>query len=111
MPTNRVIVLSYRPGSNPGAAAPASPASPASATTTGGAASAFTGIGRYVFTSEAFAVMDDVERALKPGAELDDIPVMQRLLDAGRLVGRRIRGRFLDVGLPDGHAEANAVLR
>ena len=55
--------------------------------------------------------MDDVERALKPGAELDDIPVMQRLLDAGRLVGRRIRGRFLDVGLPDGHAEANAVLR
>jgi UTP--glucose-1-phosphate uridylyltransferase len=77
---------------------------------TGGAASAFTGIGRYVFTSEAFAAMDDVERSLKPGAEVDDIPVMQRLLDAGRLVGRRIRGCFLDVGLPDGHAEANAVL-
>jgi UTP--glucose-1-phosphate uridylyltransferase len=77
---------------------------------TGGAASAFTGIGRYVFTSDAFRVIDDVERSLKPGAELDDIPVMQRLLASGRLAGRRIRGRFLDVGLPDGHAEASAIL-
>jgi hypothetical protein len=52
-----------------------------------------------------------VERTLHPGMELDDIPVLQRLLAAERLVGRRIRGRFLDVGLPDGHAEANALLR
>ena len=78
---------------------------------TGGAASAFTGIGRFVFMPEAFAVMDDVERTLKPGVELDDIPVMQRLLAMHRLVGRRIRGRFLDAGLPDGYAEANELLR
>jgi UTP--glucose-1-phosphate uridylyltransferase len=77
---------------------------------TGGAPSAFTGIGRYVLTSEAFDVIDDVERTLPSGAELDDIPVMQRLLAAKRLVGRHIRGRFLDVGLPDGYAEANALL-
>jgi UTP--glucose-1-phosphate uridylyltransferase len=77
---------------------------------TGGALSAFTGIGRYVFARDAFGVMDDVERTLPTGAELDDIPVMQRLLAANRLVGRLIRGRFLDVGLPDGYAEANALL-
>jgi UTP--glucose-1-phosphate uridylyltransferase len=77
---------------------------------TGGALSAFTGIGRYVFTSDAFDAIDDVERTLTAGAELDDIPVMQRLLAAKRLVGRRIRGKFLDVGLPDGYAEANKLL-
>ena len=78
---------------------------------TGGAASAFTGIGRYVFTSDAFQVIDEVERSLAPGAELDDIPVMQRLLSRNRLLGRRIRGRFLDVGLPGGLEEANELLR
>lgn len=78
---------------------------------TGGAASAFTGIGRYVFTSDTFQVIDEVERSLAPGAELDDIPVVQRLLSRDRLIGRRIRGRFLDVGLPDGLEEANEVLR
>jgi UTP-glucose-1-phosphate uridylyltransferase len=73
---------------------------------TGAAASAFTAIGRYVFTSEAFAVIDDVERSLAPGAELDDIPVMQRLLERRSLIGRFIRGRFLDVGVPEGFREA-----
>jgi UTP-glucose-1-phosphate uridylyltransferase len=77
---------------------------------TGGAPSAFTGVGRYVFEPEVFDTIDEVERALKPGEELDDIPVMQRLLARGRLVGRRIRGRFLDVGLPQGYAEANELL-
>jgi UTP--glucose-1-phosphate uridylyltransferase len=77
---------------------------------TGGARSAFTGVGRYVFTPEVFGVVDEVERVLDPGAELDDVPVMQRLLAAGRLVGRRIRGRFLDVGLPQGYTEAEVRL-
>ncbi|MDQ3557072.1 MAG: sugar phosphate nucleotidyltransferase [Gemmatimonadota bacterium] len=77
---------------------------------TQGAPSAFTGVGRYVFTAEVWAAIDETDRALAPGAELDDVPVMQRLLGRGRLIGRRIRGRFLDVGLPQGHAEAEAIL-
>lgn len=77
---------------------------------TAGAAAAYTGVGRFVFTPDAFPIMDAVERTLPPGVELDDIPVMQRLLERGRLVGRLIRGRFLDVGLPAGYEEANALL-
>jgi UTP-glucose-1-phosphate uridylyltransferase len=75
---------------------------------TGGKPSAFTGVGRYVFTHEAFDVNDDVDAALSDGAELDDVPVMQSLLAAGRLTGRRIRGRFFDVGLVSGYVEATA---
>ena len=75
-----------------------------------GASSAFTGVGRYVFTSELFPTIDEVERALPPGAELDDVPVMQRLLARGRLIGRRMRGKFLDIGLPDGYREADELL-
>ena len=75
-----------------------------------GAASAYTGVGRYVFEPDAFGVIDEVERALASGMELDDVPVMQRLLERGRLVGRRIQGRFLDVGLPQGYHEANELL-
>ena len=78
---------------------------------TQGAPSAFTGVGRYVFTPDVWDAIDETERDLAPGAELDDVPVMQRLLAGGRLIGRRIRGRFLDVGLPQGHAEAEAILR
>ncbi len=76
---------------------------------TGGARSAFTAVGRYVFTPELFDIIDEIDRALAPGAELDDIPVMQELLRRGRLVGRRIAGRFYDIGLPGGYAEANAA--
>ena len=75
---------------------------------TAGKSSAFTGVGRYVFTHEVFDVIDDVESTLPEGAELDDVPVMQRLLAAGRLTGRRIRGRFFDVGLVSGYVEATA---
>lgn len=77
---------------------------------TGGAPSAFTGVGRYVFTAEVWDEIDQVERALADGAELDDVPVIQRLLARGRLVGRRVRGRFLDVGLPQGYEEAETLL-
>jgi len=77
---------------------------------TGGAASAFTGIGRFVFASDGFEAIDEVERTLAQGKELDDVPVMQLLLSRDRLIGTRIRGRFLDVGLPEGYAEANHLL-
>lgn len=75
-----------------------------------GAPSGVTGVGRYVFLPEVFQAIDQVEKQLKPGTELDDVPVMALLLAAGRLIGRRISGEFLDVGLPVGYSEANARL-
>ncbi len=75
-----------------------------------GARSGFTGVGRYVFTSEAFATIDEVESGLTAGQELDDIPVMRLLLQRRRLTGCRIRGDFLDVGIPSGYSEANGRL-
>ena len=76
-----------------------------------GAASGFTGVGRYVFVSEVFAAIDEVEAGLEQGEELDDIPVMRLLLERGRLTGCRIQGDFLDVGIPSGYREANDRLR
>ena len=60
--------------------------------------------------ADAFDAIDQVEHDLPPGAELDDVPVMQQLLLGGRLTGRRVRGRFLDLGLPDGFLEADQLL-
>jgi UTP-glucose-1-phosphate uridylyltransferase len=76
----------------------------------GGATSAFTGVGRYVFLPEVFSAIEEVEKTLASGQELDDIPVMQLLLQRERLNGCRIRGDFLDVGLPTGYREADARL-
>ncbi|CAN5765378.1 UTP--glucose-1-phosphate uridylyltransferase [soil metagenome] len=78
---------------------------------TQGAPSAFTNVGRYVFTPDVWEVIIRVERGLPAGTELDDVPVMQHLLAQGKLIGRKTRGRFLDVGLPQGYAGANATLR
>jgi UTP-glucose-1-phosphate uridylyltransferase len=77
---------------------------------TKGAALAYTGVGRYCFGSALGKTIDHVEGTLKPGAELDDIPVMQLLLNRGLMTGCLIDGRFLDVGLPTGYTEANAEL-
>lgn len=76
-----------------------------------GAESAFTGVGRYVFLPDVFTIIDEVDRMLPPGKELDDIPVMQKLLARGKLTGCRIRGDFLDVGLPNGYLEADERFR
>ncbi len=75
---------------------------------TKGERSAFTGVGRYVLASDAFDAIDLVEEKLSGGAELDDVPVMQHLLAQGRLTGRRMLGRFYDVGLVSGYEEALA---
>jgi UTP--glucose-1-phosphate uridylyltransferase len=77
---------------------------------THGAASALTGVGRLVFTTDAFDAIDAVAKTMSPGEELDDVPVMQRLLAKHRLIGRRIEGRFFDIGLEPGYYEANAAL-
>lgn len=76
-----------------------------------GAESAFTGVGRYIFLPEVFAAVDKIDATLSDGSELDDIPVMQMLLRSGRLTGCRIRGDFLDVGLPTGYREADERLK
>jgi len=76
----------------------------------GGATSAFTGVGRYVFMPEVFSTIDEVDATLARGKELDDIPVMQLLLQRERLTGCVIRGDFLDVGLPSGYLEADTRL-
>lgn len=76
----------------------------------GSARSAMTGVGRYVFTPAAFGIIDEVERSLEPGRELDDIPVMQVMLARGVLRGRVLHGMFLDVGLPEGFREASERL-
>jgi UTP-glucose-1-phosphate uridylyltransferase len=76
-----------------------------------GAQSAFTGVGRYVFKPDVFEAIDRVDATLPDGKELDDIPVMQLLLSNDDLTGCRIRGDFLDVGLPAGYREADARLR
>lgn len=83
---------------------------PGSTFSVGGARSAMTGVGRYVFIPAAFAVIDAVERSLEEGRELDDIPVMQVMLASGALRGRVLRGTFLDVGLPEGFREASEKL-
>jgi UTP--glucose-1-phosphate uridylyltransferase len=76
-----------------------------------GAQATFSGIGRFVFTDEVWGVINDAAAALPVGAELDDIPVLQHLLAAKRLVGRRMRGQFIDVGLPAGYEEATRIIR
>ena len=76
-----------------------------------GAESAFTGVGRYVFLPGAFAAIDEIDESLPAGKELDDIPVMQLLLQRRQLTGCRIRGEFLDVGLPSGYLEADTRFR
>jgi UTP--glucose-1-phosphate uridylyltransferase len=78
---------------------------------TRGATSAYTAVGRFVFLPEALTAIDAVEKMIPPGAELDDVPLMQWLLARGALQGRVIDGQFLDVGLPSGYEEANALLR
>ena len=71
-----------------------------------GAATAFTGVGRYVFLPGIFATIDEIEAHLKSGKELDDVPVLQLLHQRHKLTGCVIRGDFLDVGLPSGYQEA-----
>jgi UTP--glucose-1-phosphate uridylyltransferase len=75
---------------------------------TGGAASAVTPIGRFVLPGSVFAEFDEIARTLPPGAELDDVPVLQRLARRGELAGVLNRATFYDVGVPEGYHDAVA---
>jgi UTP-glucose-1-phosphate uridylyltransferase len=78
---------------------------------TDGRSSAFTGVGRFVFLPEVFDAIDAVDLSLRAGQELDDVPVMQLLLRRTRLTGCKMRGEFLDVGLPAGYRWADERMR
>jgi UTP-glucose-1-phosphate uridylyltransferase len=73
-----------------------------------GAGAAVTPIGRMAFPGEVLAEFEEVSRALPAGAELDDVPVLQRLARRGALAGVLGEARFFDVGVPEGYREAVA---
>jgi UTP--glucose-1-phosphate uridylyltransferase len=75
---------------------------------TAGEATAVTPIGRMAFPGSILEEFEEMGRSLARGAELDDVPVMQRLARRGALAGVVHRGRFYDVGVPEGYREAVA---
>lgn len=70
---------------------------------------AATPIGRMVLPSGAWVELDDLARALPAGAELDDVPLLQRLARRGELAGVRCTAEFFDVGVPEGYRQAVAA--
>jgi UTP--glucose-1-phosphate uridylyltransferase len=73
---------------------------------TGNASSAVTPIGRMAFTGEVLREFAEVAKSLPAGAELDDVPVMQRLARRRALAGVLSSARFFDVGVPEGYRDA-----
>ncbi|HEX7335647.1 MAG TPA: sugar phosphate nucleotidyltransferase [Gemmatimonadales bacterium] len=76
---------------------------------TAGSEVAVTPIGRMAFSGQALAEFEEVGRDLPPGAELDDVPVLQRLAARDALAGVISPARFFDVGVPEGYREAVAA--
>ena len=76
---------------------------------TAGEEMAVTPIGRIAFSGDALAEFAEVGRGLAPGAELDDVPVLQRLARRDALAGVISAARFFDVGVPEGYREAVAA--
>jgi UTP-glucose-1-phosphate uridylyltransferase len=76
---------------------------------TEGDAVAVTPIGRMAFPGDLLAEFEEVGRTLAPGAELDDVPVLQRLARREALAGVISSARFFDVGVPEGYRDAVAA--
>ncbi len=76
---------------------------------TGGASGAITPIGRMAFPGDVLDELQALDRELPPGAELDDVPLLQRLARRGALAGVVNRARFYDVGVPEGYRDAVAA--
>lgn len=74
-----------------------------------GDAVAVTPIGRMAFSGAVLGEFEEVGRSLPPGAELDDVPVLQRLARREALAGVLNPARFFDVGVPEGYREAVAA--
>jgi len=73
---------------------------------TAGEAVAVTPIGRMAFPGSVLDEFEELGRSLAPGAELDDVPLLQRLARRGALAGVVNRAAFYDVGVPEGLREA-----
>ncbi len=65
--------------------------------------------GRIVLAPDAYVALDAVLRAPASAGETDVTAVLQRLLMRGQLVGKMIRGRYCDLTVPAGYADAQAV--
>ena len=76
---------------------------------TEGDAAAVTPIGRMAFSGDVLDEFEEVARTLAPGAELDDVPVLQRLARREALAGVMCPARFFDVGVPEGYRDAVAA--
>jgi UTP-glucose-1-phosphate uridylyltransferase len=76
---------------------------------TAGQPAALTPVGRMVFPRGSLEEFDAAARELAPGAELDDVPVMQRLARRNALAGTITQARFFDVGVPEGYRGAVAA--
>jgi UTP-glucose-1-phosphate uridylyltransferase len=74
-----------------------------------GDAVAVTPIGRLALPGDALAEFEEVGRTLAKGAELDDVPVLQRRARRNALAGVMSPARFFDVGVPEGYREAVAA--
>jgi UTP--glucose-1-phosphate uridylyltransferase len=70
---------------------------------------AATPIGRLVLPASAWGELDDIARSLTFGAELDDVPLLQRLARRGVLAGVHCSAEFFDVGVPEGYRQAVAA--
>jgi UTP--glucose-1-phosphate uridylyltransferase len=75
-----------------------------------GGAPALTPIGRMAFPGEIFDELEEIRQQLPSGAELDDVPLLQRLARRDELAGVISSARFFDVGVPEGYREAVATL-
>jgi len=67
-------------------------------------------VGRMVFGPDVFERWERLRAGLLPGAELDDVPLLQALAADGRLVGVALDGPFYDAGVPEGYTAALAAL-
>jgi len=77
----------------------------------GSGPSALTPIGRMMFDGSIFDLFESQRRSLAPGAELDDVPVLQALARGNRLIGVLLADEFFDVGIPEGYRAALAAHR
>ena len=76
---------------------------------TAGLEKAVTPIGRMAFPAAVFDELEEIGRQLECGAELDDVPLLQRLARRNALAGVICPARFFDVGVPEGYREAVAT--
>jgi UTP--glucose-1-phosphate uridylyltransferase len=75
---------------------------------TAGDPTAVTPVGRMAFPGDILQEFEEQWRHTPFGAELDDMPVMQRLARRGALAGVLSAAKFFDVGVPEGYRDAVA---